>query len=370
MDDIVFVGDATGRIVYNNVAASVKLQYSARKLRGMNLPDVHPADRHAEASEILAGIAVGTTGMCTVPLQTKDGVTIPVETRVWHGQWDGQDCIFGSSHDLSIRKEAIEKFDRLFRNSPVLMALSDAQTRRFTDINNTFCETLRYAREDVLGHTAKELGLFADPDQFEVLGAALNASDRVRDREVRLKTHDGKMLDGLFSGEVIRSNGTTMFLTVVTNITRQKQAEASAHRARETAEAASKAKGQFLANMSHAIRTPLNGVIGFAGLLADTVLTDLQRQYVDNAITSANALSGITSDILDFSKIEASRLELDVITVDIVERVEQSIDIVKYPAGKKNLEVQLSLDPSTPRYAAVDPIRLKQILGNLLGYAV
>lgn len=136
------------------------------------------------------------------------------------------------------------------------------------------------------------------------------------------------------------------------------------------ADSANKAKSEFLANMSHEIRTPLNGVIGFTELLLDTPLSEVQHQYAKNANTSGQNLLGIISDILDFSKIEAGMLELELIKTDIFELVSQSIDIFKYTAEKKNIEILLNIDPSVPQLGFFDPIRLKQILANLLSNAL
>ncbi len=140
--------------------------------------------------------------------------------------------------------------------------------------------------------------------------------------------------------------------------------------AKEKAEAASRAKGEFLANMSHEIRTPLNGVIGFTDLLRNTPLTPVQQQYLNNANVSGHALLGIINNILDFSKIEAGMMELEMIKTDMVELFENSVDIVKFSAGKKNLEILLDMDSAMPRFAMLDPVRLKQVLANLLGNAV
>ncbi len=140
--------------------------------------------------------------------------------------------------------------------------------------------------------------------------------------------------------------------------------------AKEKAEAASKAKSEFLANMSHEIRTPLNGVIGFTDLLKDTPLSSMQQQYVNNANVSGHTLLGIINDILDFSKIEAGMLHLEMIKTDMIELLENSIDIVKYQAEQKNLELLLHINQSMPRFALTDPVRLKQVLANLLGNAV
>ncbi len=151
------------------------------------------------------------------------------------------------------------------------------------------------------------------------------------------------------------------------------QLEAATVRANELAvqaEAASLAKSRFLSNMSHEIRTPLNGVIGFTDLLKQTDLDSIQRQYAENAGTSARALLGIVSDILDFSKIEAGRMELDPIRTDVMELAGQAADIIKYQAAQKNVELLLNIQPGMPRFATLDPVRVKQILLNLLGNAV
>ncbi len=140
--------------------------------------------------------------------------------------------------------------------------------------------------------------------------------------------------------------------------------------ARNLAEAASKAKSEFLSNTSHEIRTPLNGMIGFTELLRNTKLSKIQLEYVENAIISANTLMGVINDILDFSKIESGKLELDIVHSDIIQLVEKSSDIVKIMASQKGLELLLNIQPDAPRYAYIDPIRLKQIMVNLLSNAV
>jgi len=141
-------------------------------------------------------------------------------------------------------------------------------------------------------------------------------------------------------------------------------------RSKELAEAASIAKSNFLSNMSHEIRTPLNGVIGFTELLRSTSLNKTQKDYLENAISSANSLLGVISDILDFSKIESGKMELESIKTDIIQLFENASDIIKVIASNKGLELLLNIHPDIPRFAYIDPIRTKQVLINLLSNAV
>ncbi|MDF3058636.1 MAG: hypothetical protein K0R17_2851 [Rariglobus sp.] len=233
---------------------------------------------------------------------------------------------------------------------------------RVVDYNQAAATTLGFPPGRTLGRSIGEL-LTGWPDL-----AAIPA---------RLENQRTEVSRGMETFEVslfgVNSSGdhrTHARIMVLRDISRRKETERQLRLAKDAAEAAGNAQSRFLATMSHEIRTPMNGVVGFTQLLKDTSLTTEQRDYLNLIDQSSRSLLVIINDVLDYSKIAADQLEIEQVPCDITMIVDHATRLLVPVAHEKNISLHTRIASDVPAVVISDPVRLNQILTNLLGNAV
>ena len=233
IDDFLFVLDEQGNIIHTNKTVTDRLKYSEADLLGQSVLMVHPPERREEAGRIVGEMLAGTAEFCPVPLITKSGQRIPVETRVTPGFWNDKPAIFGVTKDMSQVKLSEEKFSKAFQSNSMLMALSRFEDGTYLDVNEVFLKTLGFTREEVIGRRSTQLGIFTEPDQRNRIIEEIKQNGTVKDLEVVVQTKDGFLRDGLFSADPIYIGKDLCLLTVMVDITERKRVDVALRESEE-----------------------------------------------------------------------------------------------------------------------------------------
>ena len=243
---------------------------------------------------------------------------------------------------------------------------------RFLDVNPAYVKMLGYQSREELLRVDIPTTLYSSRVEYEAFRTRLLSERALKDDTERLRRKDGSEIIVEANVRVVEAPdaGMLYFEGFVNDITERKRAEIALQQAKETAEAANQAKSQFLANMSHDIRTPMNGIIGLIELALDTELTPEQREYLNLVKESADSLLRLLNDLLDFAKIEARKLELDPLEFRLRERLGSIMKPLAVRAHAKGLEMAYRIAPDVPDALVGDPARLRQILVNLVGNAI
>jgi PAS domain S-box-containing protein len=383
MDGLVQI-DRKGVILSTNQALGKIFGYEEVELVGKNIsilmPEPHRSahdeylrnrrnTRHSETSSIIGR-------RIELPALHRNGTVLSIDISVNELVDDNGVSYIGVLRDITEAKQiqlelqkSNEKKIAILRNSSDGIHILDADGN-VIDASDSFCAMLGYRRDEIIGMNVSTWDAKFSPEQIKVLLKQELSQLNQSLFETRHRRKDGSEFDVEISGHAINLEGRPALFNSSRDITVRKQLHDELVNARMVAESASAAKSEFLANMSHEIRTPISAVIGFSSLAKSIDLPLKAASYFNKINTAANSLLGIVNDILDFSKIEAGKLDMEDISFNLDEIFENITSLFGNKARAKGIELSLGSASGVPAMLSGDPLRLTQVLTNLVNNAI
>jgi PAS domain S-box-containing protein len=379
-----FFAGVDGRATYVNEALARMLSQRAEVFLGEGwVAAVHPEDRQAIVSGWFAAVSESRDYQSEFRALTPDGRVVLLNTRANPVRIDGQIAGYlGVVEDITVKRRA--ELEIAHHRERLQLALESAREGtwdwdcRTGELNFSNLPAGLLGRDAAVGPGSRAHWLSnVHPEDAARIRAAMEPHLRgeleLYEAEYRVQTGDDRWTWVLDRGRVVArsSSGEPLRMVgVLSSIDERKQFEEALVQAMENAEAASRAKSDFLAVMSHEIRTPMNGVIGMTNLLLETPLSPDQVEMAETVRVSGEALLAIINDILDFSKIEAGKMQLEAIEMDPVQVMEEAVELVVERAEKKSLTLYCAAGSGVPHAVKGDPGRLRQVMLNLLSNAI
>jgi PAS domain S-box-containing protein len=269
------------------------------------------------------------------------------------------------------KRRTILRMSQAMEQMPYGILITDTQGM-IEYSNPNFSVLTGYSKQEMAGKTVQIMDAGRTPQQVYETQRSELAQGKLWTGEFELRHHDGHdYVASVALAPLLDERGrTTHHIAVFNDITARKQMQLDLELALKQAESANLARSKFLANMSHEVRTPMNGILGMTQLALDEVRTEPVQGYLRHARSAARAMLSMLNDILDFAKIEAGQLQVESVSVDLLELLGQAADMARSNAEKKGLTFDLQIDPATPKKISTDPLRLSQILRNLMSNAI
>jgi PAS domain S-box-containing protein len=272
---------------------------------------------------------------------------------------------------LNRRLRAGERqYRQLAENAPFPVVISDLETARLLFVNRLAAELLGGRQEVFFSRRAVEL--YCDPAERVRLLADLEEADAAAPREVRLRALDGREIWTLLSAARVEFDGRRGVVVAFHDITARRVMQEELRRAKEAAEGANAMRNRYLAVMSHEIRTPMNGIHGLADLMLsdETELTGEQRENLLMMRDAAQSLMRLVTEMLDWTQLEAGAMAMDSAPVVLRDFLRHLLGLFRPATEARGVELKLEIDAEAPEVVLTDPLRLRQILSNLVSNAV
>lgn len=271
---------------------------------------------------------------------------------------------------LNRRLHASERqYRELADNAPFPVAITDLETSRVLFHNRRAADLFGDGLAgDYAGETA--LSFYHDPAEREVLLKELRAGRSVTGLELRFHSRDGRTIWAELSAGIVAFGDRPAVVVSFHDITRRRAMESELREAKETAEAADAAKGRYLGMLSHEIRTPLNGMLGMINLLRPEKFSSEGREQLEILDHSGRTLLKLINDLLDFARFDSGRVELERLPVEPQLFVRELCTLFRPAAEAKGVRLRADVRPEVPAVVLTDPMRLRQVLSNLLANAI
>jgi PAS domain S-box-containing protein len=311
----------------------------------------------------------------------------PFELKLWSADGTGHDVTVAAQllddqkallliRDVTAERRASRELNHkaemhqlVFDSSLDAISISRLRDGRYVDVNEGFLRS-GYARDDVIGKTDRDLGVWADPSEFWRFTVSLLKDKHVYNMETNFRLPSGTVAPALLSARIVTLQGEPYVVAFTRGIARLKETQRQLEQAREVASAASRAKSEFLATVSHEIRTPMNVILGLTEMLQEAEMPVELRGYLDGITNNGHALLDLINNLLDLAKIESGKLGLEVVDFDLAELIERTADALKMRAAEKGIALKVRLGAEAPRIVKGDPLRLRLVLTNLIGNAI
>ncbi len=288
------------------------------------------------------------------------------------------DCVVVSLMDITDRKRAEEalreqrnQLRTIFSTSPDMLILKDRQCV-YRAVNPDCCKFLGKSEEEILGKTDYDFFPHDRADMYRRGDIQVLTTGRtLRQDETVTGVHGPRWMQVAKAPVVDETGAISGIVISLQDISDRKRAESELAEAKQAAEAANRAKSDFLANLSHEIRTPITAILGYADLLSTPNLSQReQRNHVQTIRRNGVVLMQLIGDVLDLSKVEAGRMEIEKTDCSLRQIIEDVVLLTQVRAAEKGLDLRVDFEYPLPRTLRTDPVRLRQILTNLVGNAV
>jgi PAS domain S-box-containing protein len=373
-------GDLIGKLDYDGAYRRISpswervLGWQSQEILGNNFIEfVHPDDSRRTKEEFLARLRDGRIEGFQSRFRRRDGSFCWMICTGFPAQDTGHLMIVG--RDVTALRESEDRYRSLYVESKDAIMVVSAENRFVA--GNPAAVKLFGCRDEAefTSKTPVDLSPEYQPDGVlsfdkgrEMVGLALAEGSHFF--EWTHRRADGAEFPATVLLSRFEAGGKRVLQATVRDITDSKITEKALVDARDAAQLAERAKADFLANMSHEIRTPMNAIVGMTGLLLDTGLDAVQREYATIVKNAGEGLLGIINDILDSSKIGAGKMSIEAVDFDLREAVQGVVELVASQASEKGIALSFSLEPEVPVSLRGDAGRIRQILLNLLSNAV